>query len=101
MAVPPVGSKHQHLFMESCFEVVDPTGLHREGEVLRYGDEVALLDDQRMIWNNVQGHFGGLGPRLPGARGEMRLKMRRLNSSPTSTSPNDMVQSLSVYTIVL
>lgn len=97
VAVPPVGSQHQHLFVESCFEVVDPTGQHREGEVLRYGDEVALLDDQKMVWNNVQGHFGGLGPRLPGARGEMRLKMRRLNAPPANTVPIDSMVTCCFY----
>jgi hypothetical protein len=40
VAVPPVGGQHQHLFVESCFEVVDPTGRHREGDLLKYGDEV-------------------------------------------------------------
>ena len=67
---------------------MDPTGTKKEGDFLRYGDEVVLLDDQRLVWNNVQGSFGGIGPRLPGARGEMHLKFRRSDGNlQRNTSP--------------
>ena len=32
---------------QTPIKVVDPTGTKSEGELLRYGDEVVLLDDQR------------------------------------------------------
>ena len=51
MAVPPLGDANNELFTESCFEVVDPTGRKKEGDLLRYGDEVVLLDGQGMVWN--------------------------------------------------
>ena len=51
VAVPPLGDEHLESFTESCFEVVDPTGTKKEGDLLRYGDEVVLLDDQGMVWN--------------------------------------------------
>jgi hypothetical protein len=35
VAVPPVGQEQRHLFAESSFEVVDPTGAHCEGALLR------------------------------------------------------------------
>jgi hypothetical protein len=49
-----------------------------------------------MVWNNVQGNFGGIGPRLPGARGEMRLKLRRLTASKTSSTNDGAVRVVSV-----
>ena len=78
VAVPPLGDANNELFTESCFEVVDPSGAKKEGELLRYGDEVVLLDDHRMVWNNVQGQFGGVGPRLVEStdRSALRSAMR-------------------------
>jgi hypothetical protein len=34
--------------------VVDPKHLAVDGAPLRYGDEVTLVDDQGMAWNNMQ-----------------------------------------------
>lgn len=81
VAVPPMGPEQQHLFAESSFEVVDPTGAKKEGELLCYGDEVVLVDDQKMVWNNAQGEVGGIGPKVPGSRGEMHISFRRLQDS--------------------
>jgi len=81
VAVPPMGPEQQHLFAESSFEVVDPSGTKKEGDLLRYGDEVVLVDDQKMVWNNAQGEVGGIGPKVPGSRGEMHISFRRLQAS--------------------
>jgi hypothetical protein len=76
VAVPPLSASQTERFAESCCEVVDPKGEKKEGDLLRYGDEVVLVDDQKMVWNNVTG-VGGIGPKLPGMRGEVHLKLRR------------------------
>lgn len=38
-----------------------------DGEVVYFGDEISLVDDRGMIWNNKDGrHHGRLGPSLFG-----------------------------------
>lgn len=48
-----------------------------DGELLHYGDEVLLLDEEGMVWNNIQGRVGGIGPNLIGSRGEMHVMFRK------------------------
>jgi hypothetical protein len=49
--------------------------------------QVSLVDDQKMVWNNVQGEVGGVGPKLPNARGEMHIKFRRRNVNSDLAQP--------------
>ena len=38
-----------------------------DGEVVYFGDEISLVDDRGMVWNNKDGrHHGRLGPSLFG-----------------------------------
>merc|ERR1711871_992831 len=48
VAVPPLGPACEDLFAETCFQVVDPRGKRVDGELLHYGDEVLLLDEEGM-----------------------------------------------------
>jgi len=77
VAIPPFDEKNKHQFMASCFQVADPTGGKQNGSPLRYGEEISLIDDQGMVWNNMQGPISYIGPKAPAARGEMRLKLFR------------------------
>lgn len=55
------------VFHESCFKVVDPQAEKEDGEVLGFGDEISLVDDRGMVWNNKDGRLHGrLGPSLVG-----------------------------------
>jgi hypothetical protein len=50
VAVPPVGQEQRHLFAESSFEVVDPTGAHREGALLRYRASPSFVGCSCLLW---------------------------------------------------
>jgi hypothetical protein len=39
-------------FVLVALQVVDPRGMKKDGDELLYGEEVMLVDDQGMVWNN-------------------------------------------------
>ena len=58
------------IFYEACFKIVDPQAEKEEGDVLRFGQEISLVDDRGMVWNNKDGRFHGrLGPSIFGKGG--------------------------------
>lgn len=58
------------IFYEACFKIVDPQAEKEDGDVLRFGQEISLVDDRGMVWNNKDGRFHGrLGPSIFGERG--------------------------------
>lgn len=73
--LPPVPSSPSSIFHESCFKIVDPQSEKEDGDVLRFGEEISLVDDRGMVWNNKDGRLHGrLGPSLFGNGGHMQLK---------------------------
>ena len=59
----------RQIFHECCFKVVDPQSEREDGDVLCYGEEISLVDDRGMVWNNKDGRLHGrLGPSLFGER---------------------------------
>lgn len=61
-----IALSHQ-IFHESCFKIVDPQAEKEDGDVLRFGEEISLVDDRGMVWNNKDGRLHGrLGPSLFG-----------------------------------
>lgn len=46
---------------------MDPQAEKEDGDVLRFGEEISLVDDRGMVWNNKDGRLHGrLGPSLFG-----------------------------------
>jgi len=77
VAIPPFDASMQHQFSPSCFTVIDPKGQKKFGEELCYGDEVLLLDDQGLVWNNAMGPISYIGAKSRGASGQMNIKFVR------------------------
>eukprot|EP00615_Pteridomonas_danica_P002364 CAMPEP_0114333802 /NCGR_PEP_ID=MMETSP0101-20121206/3986_1 /TAXON_ID=38822 ORGANISM="Pteridomonas danica, Strain PT" /NCGR_SAMPLE_ID=MMETSP0101 /ASSEMBLY_ACC=CAM_ASM_000211 /LENGTH=489 /DNA_ID=CAMNT_0001464919 /DNA_START=13 /DNA_END=1479 /DNA_ORIENTATION=- len=90
VAIPPFDATKQHLFMPSCFQVVDPRSLKKDGDELLYGEEVMLVDDQGMVWNNCMGPISYLGPKPRGSNGQMNLRfVQELNPYGINTILSD------------
>eukprot|EP00635_Sarcinochrysidales_sp_CCMP3193_P011763 CAMPEP_0118904574 /NCGR_PEP_ID=MMETSP1166-20130328/8981_1 /TAXON_ID=1104430 /ORGANISM="Chrysoreinhardia sp, Strain CCMP3193" /LENGTH=672 /DNA_ID=CAMNT_0006843831 /DNA_START=82 /DNA_END=2097 /DNA_ORIENTATION=+ len=81
-AVPPIGPQADGVMFESRFRCVDPKGLRTEGDPVRLGDEVLLVDGDGHVWNtSTAGVVGYLTMRLRGERGELRVRFARDLSS--------------------
>eukprot|EP00903_Cladosiphon_okamuranus_P015503 g14313.t1 len=76
--LPPVPSSPFSIFHECCFKIVDPQSEKEAGDVLHFGEEISLVDDRGMVWNNKDGRLHGrLGPSLFGNGGHMQLKLQK------------------------
>lgn len=53
--VPPFRPNRGWHFKETYFKVEDPKGTRKDGEGVRYGEEVLLIDEEE----NVMCHFRG------------------------------------------
>ena len=76
--VPPIGPQADGVMFESRFRCVDPRGLRTEGDPVRLGDEILLVDADGHVWNtSTAGVVGYLTMRLRGERGELRVRFVR------------------------
>eukprot|EP00752_Nemacystus_decipiens_P011704 g10386.t1 len=94
--LPPVPSSPFSIFHECCFKIVDPQSEKEDGDVLHFGEEISLVDDRGMVWNNKDGRLHGrLGPSLFGNGGHMQLKLhKRLDDSKDDSSRSNGGSSL-------
>ena len=51
----PAGPEKENLYHESHFNILDPNGIKQDGDVVRYGEEFVLADDNGMSWNHTSG----------------------------------------------
>ncbi|CAM9246913.1 unnamed protein product, partial [Chrysoparadoxa australica] len=76
--LPPVPDIPSMIYHEACFKVVDPHAEKADGAPLCFGDEMSLVDDRGMVWNNKDGRLHGrLGPSLFGNGGYMHLTLHK------------------------
>lgn len=82
--VPPVKPGVKDYFTPSRFTVTHPNGItaKTQGEPVRYGDSIVLIDQNGLVWNNKIGSFSGkgfIGPRPRQTRGEMHVTIKKLD----------------------
>ena len=76
----PAGPEKEILYHESHFYIVDPNGVKQDGDILRYGEEFVLVDDNGMSWNHSAGGIIGtnyLGFKKVGLPGELCLTFKQ------------------------
>mmetsp|Transcript_13817 Transcript_13817/g.16690 ORF Transcript_13817/g.16690 Transcript_13817/m.16690 type:complete len:898 (-) Transcript_13817:346-3039(-) len=80
--VPPIGPQANGELYESRFRCIDPHGIKTDGDPVRLGDEILLVDSEGHVWNtSTAGVVGYLTVRLRGERGELRVRFTRDLSS--------------------
>jgi len=79
--VPPKGDLAGGTYKESYYRVEDVlAGVESHGQPVKYGDSVALVDENGHVWNNKTGglfYDGYLTPAPKGAPGEMYVTFRK------------------------
>ena len=86
----PAGPEKEFLYHESHFNIFDPNGVKQDGDVVRFGEEFVLVDDNGMSWNhNAGGITNYLGFKKQGTPGELCMTFRqRTEASFLMNSPN-------------
>ncbi|GMI03585.1 hypothetical protein TrVE_jg12052 [Triparma verrucosa] len=74
----PAGPEKENLYHESHFNILDPNGIKQDGDVVRYGEEFVLADDNGMSWNHTSGGITNyLGFKRIGQTGELCMSFKQ------------------------
>ncbi|GMH82414.1 hypothetical protein TL16_g09248 [Triparma laevis f. inornata] len=97
----PAGPEKENLYHESHFNILDPNGVKQDGDVVRYGEEFVLADDNGMSWNHTSGGITNyLGFKRVGLPGELCMTFKQPEGmsvggefATTATAPSPKTNS--------